>query len=355
MKKKIAVITVHDFNGNFGSTIQACSLCEYLNELGHEPFLINYIPESLSGFPRIRKKLLDLAKYPLRASRFIRFRRYWKPRISLSQRYSTFNELKAHPPQADIYMVGSDQVWNNFYPCGKDGAYYLEFIDSSEKYAYSASLGSLFPPEDLENLQRKLTGFKRISVRERASSEQLKSVGVKAEYTLDPIFLYDRTHYLQNCPPLPKNFGNYLLVYGIYDTSDNDMLFKMAQRYANKHGLKTIGVGYCTRHYPYDHHLYTPGPHDFIRLIQEADFVLTHSFHGIAFSILLNTRFGCLEPTVSSLRIRNILETAGLESRMVSSMAEMEHFEASIDFSLVNQKIETMRQYSRNYLQEILA
>ena len=356
MKNKVAIITVHDFNGNFGSTIQACSLCEYIRSLGWNPELIDYVPWSKSIRTTLIQLLINLLKLPYRWLRNKRFSSYWKTRVSLSKRYSSYEELSADPPIAERYFVGSDQVWNEVYPCGRDQAFYLAFTDSSEKYAFSASLGQEFTPEQLCSLHKKLKNFKRISVREKLSAEQIKASGssIPVEYTLDPVFLYDKDHYLQICKDCVYPQYKYLLLYAIYPSSDNEQLFRIARSYAAKHKLKIVALGGMTRKEKFDKHIFCAGPKDFLTLIAHADFVLTHSFHGVAFSILLNTKFGCLEPTVSSLRIKNILETAGIPERMICEEKAVDIFDTPIDFESVNSKIQFMREKSRNVLREML-
>ena len=60
-----------------------------------------------------------------------------------SKMYCTYKELCLNPPKADLYIVGSDQIWNIFYETGRDPAFYLEFVSEGAKASYAASFSYL--------------------------------------------------------------------------------------------------------------------------------------------------------------------------------------------------------------------
>lgn len=135
---KIKTITCHDVY-NVGASLQAYALVTYLRKLGHDAQIIDYKPDYLSnhyplwglGNPAYDKpvirELYNLAKLPGRLkarngkAEYDRFTAEFLPLTP--RRYTSNDDLKQNPPEADVYFAGSDQIWNCFFPNGKDPAF----------------------------------------------------------------------------------------------------------------------------------------------------------------------------------------------------------------------------------------
>lgn len=144
MNEKISLTTIHSQNNNFGSVWQAFALSWFLEKNGYRPETLDYRPSYSNGLTSVKRIPTMLAGRLLHGlavrTREKRFQSFISSR-PLSRRYTRYNEIKSCPPQADVYLIGSDQVWNPDYLCGNDPAYYLEFTDSNKKLAFSASAG----------------------------------------------------------------------------------------------------------------------------------------------------------------------------------------------------------------------
>lgn len=119
-----------------------------------------------------------------------RFAEYRKIVKVTDKEYNSEQELAADIPQADIYMTGSDQVWNTVV-CGEiDPVYFLSFLpDSAKKIAYAASFGgSEVLPNDKENIKKWLKRYDKITIRENSGVKIANELGVPAEQVLDPTF-----------------------------------------------------------------------------------------------------------------------------------------------------------------------
>lgn len=57
---KIRIITIHDIGNNFGSAIQSCALCEYLNAQGYDAEIIHYTPNYRNWKQELRYRLVNL-------------------------------------------------------------------------------------------------------------------------------------------------------------------------------------------------------------------------------------------------------------------------------------------------------
>lgn len=341
----ISLITIHDIGNNYGSTLQSCALYRFIKSLGYEVELVDYRPQYKSLAGRIRTALVNtlfLRSYFKRKNRFEEYYRFY---MRLSRRFSSTKALYDAPPQADVYMVGSDQVWNSNFPCGKDDAYYLQYVQSPYKIAYASSLGRVFKNEELEALKKRICDFAYISVRERYSSEQLKTVGVNAAYVLDPVFLLSQSEYLRDASPQMDK--KYLLVYAI---NEDRLLNEVAQQIARERGLEIVLIGGFAKKIKCDVFDRSTGPKEFLSLIAYADFVLTSSFHGLAFSLVFNKQFAVVQPAINSLRIDDLLTTVNLKERVIKSFNASEIHKTSIDYVAVNQALNRHIEQSKQYL-----
>ena len=163
---KIKTITCHDVY-NVGASSQAFALVSYLRKRGHDAQIIDYKPYNLSnhyplwvlGNPAydkpILRELYNLAKLPGRlkarnGKRKAEYDRFTAEFLPLTpRRYTSNDDLKQNPPEADVYFAGSDQIWNCFFPNGKDPAFYLDFAPAgSVRASYAASFAMDDIPEE---------------------------------------------------------------------------------------------------------------------------------------------------------------------------------------------------------------
>ena len=132
---KIAILTFSKVN-NYGATLQCYALSTILRRLGHEVVLLDYqLPRSKSLNPIYRfhqfvQKIL-----------FEKFRNRYLPPFSIPLKSKS--DLQKLYPKADLYVVGSDQVWNpNITRDAGVGVYFFDFLpDNVRRIAYAASFG----------------------------------------------------------------------------------------------------------------------------------------------------------------------------------------------------------------------
>lgn len=349
-KVKVKVITIHDIGNNYGSTLQACALCDFIEDSGYDVELIDYKPD----YAYNRGKKATLLKWMLFPRNMYRqkklFERYFLDHVKLTRRYTNFEELKSDD-SADIYVVGSDQLWNEFYNAGRDPAYYLEFTRCTRKLAYSASLGQLHTQEELLRIQNKTKDFYAIAVRESASVRQLHGIGMnRVQHVLDPVFLQEKDYYVK--ADFKNKFGKYVLVYSV---NNDKIMEKTAEVVAKKLRAKIVLVGGFIQNTKHDVYLRGIGPSEFTNLIYNAEFVIANSFHATALSIILNKQFGLVLPKNSPLRLLDMLEVAGIENRIVESESEISKIFEIIDYDTVNDRIDILRKKSEIFLRENLA
>lgn len=120
----------------------------------------------------------------------LRLRSFLTARFRFTRKYRSIESLRKHPPQADIYMTGSDQVWNSRYNNGVDRAFFLDFTESP-KISYAASMGiDNFPPDEVTEVVSLLKRYRSISVRENQTVRYMLDLGLSfVTQDLDPTLL----------------------------------------------------------------------------------------------------------------------------------------------------------------------
>lgn len=348
---KIILVTLHSQNNNFGSVLQSYSLYHFIKENGYSVELLDYRPYYSNGALNWSKYLMKiginmffLPYYLIRKKRFDSIINSQK----MTKRYKSFSQLQKEVPKADVFLIGSDQVWNTKYLCGKDPIYYLDFINTDCKMSYAASLGSYIESVDqLQELKRKISAFRFVSFREDKSVAQLLSVDFKrAEYVLDPVFLHTKDYYRQIQSQIIEK--GYILAYIIHKDPFIEKVIDYVRVKLNKPVIQIGGFrSKCmSNKYPR-----AAGPKDFLSYIDQADFIITSSFHGLAFSHIYNKQFIVVMPDDNTLRLENILDTAGTDNRKVTSLDEIDNLlNINIDYESVNQRIEKKKEESISYL-----
>ena len=309
---KIGVMTCWQPDDNYGTQIQCFALQHYLKLTGNEPYLIQYLCQNdlekkrnfkfflkaLNPYLVIRK-ICGLRKSKLQKSETFSHNRgapeFRMKYINLSKVYHTFDEIKKEPPKADLYIVGSDQVWN-INPIHKKqfDAFFLNFgEESTKRISYAASFGfeykSIFKGYDdyASSYLKKLDG---ISVRELKAKELCEKLGIyNAVQVADPTLLLSAEYYrkIYNENSFEKRSKKYILVYNLVSKSNIDI--GKIKKFADKRQLDVV---YVTGHGQVDseNKLYATIP-EWLYLIDNAEYVITNSFHGSIFSSIFHKQF----------------------------------------------------------------
>ena len=326
--------------------MQTYALCRFLKEQGFELQIIDARQEEgtdLNFLGKIIKKII--VGHRLQKD----MKCFYPP---LTRRYHSLKELQEDPPVADCYIVGSDQVWNPNISKSLMLAYFLGFGEKEKmriSYASSFGLSKWLITNNTINLRIKelLHSFKALSVREKEGQELcLREFGLKPEIVLDPTFL--NTDYKEIVGNVKRR--REILCYKINKTED----FWMYAPVVGK--IKGLPLTLLNYNYPHRHFRYCfpPSLKTWMRRIAAADFVLTDSFHGVAFSIIYQKQFACiLNHNDRDSRLTNIERLFHLEDRIFDSVEEMvndRRWLKPIDYAAVNHLVEKYREKSRCYL-----
>ncbi|UEL48758.1 polysaccharide pyruvyl transferase family protein [Terrisporobacter hibernicus] len=365
---RICTLTCHDVY-NHGASIQAYALMKYLKNIGHEVEIIDYKPDYLSQHydiwgisnPKWKKNILTKVIYITlkmpgrlislkRKKAFDKFRE--KNLIITQKRYTSNEELKKDLPQADVYICGSDQIWNSLHRNGKDPAFYLDFVpDNKIKVAYAASFATDTIDDKYKPMvKKKVLKLDGVGIREKSGVEIVKGLGIdKAINVVDPVFLLDKEEW--NKIGNETFNDNYILV---YDFDKSSLVEKIATEIAREKGLKIYTINEDKPKYA-NRHFNLSGPNTFVSLVKNAEFVISNSFHAVVFSVIYNKNIAIVNRTENiNTRMKDLLDDLKLKNRLVNENYKIEQILKDIDYTesnkILNQKIDFSKQYIDNIL-----
>jgi polysaccharide pyruvyl transferase WcaK-like protein len=348
---KISLITINSLY-NYGAVLQRYAAFEFLKKLNFDVRVINYCPKKIEISKSFFKNILIEL---LATGRRKKIKKFNKNNLVYTNSYKSFKELKRNPPESDIYIVGSDQVWNSQLSRGKiDPVFLLDFAKHKKKISYASSIGrNDVNTEELKSIKKYLESFSYISVREESAKNLLESVGTKnIEVVLDPVFLLEKKDYDKFIKPV--KYKKYLLIYSF---EKNPIIEKLAQEVSKKRGLQIVEMGAFRSKNCHDKYLRNAGVEDFLSLIKCADFIITSSFHGTAFSILFNKQFVSVVPSIRKTRIENIINIFKVNERLINAKSDysLDNLLEPIDYKEVNRLVEIYSKKSRNFLKKSLS
>ena len=324
---RIGIITMHRVL-NFGSALQSYALQKKIMELGYECEIIDYCyPADLNetSLQRLLRQTKDFAVGSPRRKKKNRFLFFQKEFILLSSDQYNKESLNDNPPEYDLYLVGSDQVWNPKF-CRDNPGFLLNFVpDNKPKMAFASSFAVDSIPKDLQPFYIKyLSRFDEIAVRESYGCTIVKQLtGKTSTHVCDPVILLEKTQWLDIAQRARiREKKPYILVYiPAYMFNPYPGVDFIVEEIREKLGYRVIYLEGTRRD------LFKPnsklhkngGPIEFVNLFAHASFVVTTSFHGAAFASIFGIPFLGVVKDKSSEgdRICSLLRTLDCEKSLV--------------------------------------
>ena len=333
---KIRTVTFHRAH-NHGSVLQAYALqtcvtnffkqkgiecdykiIDYFRKVQKELYSIIKSDLSLKG---VVKNCIALRHYNSLALRHKRFNTFVEKYLNLTLRFDSEQSLRTAPPEGDIFISGSDQIWN---VRAKDAStvYYLDFpTNGAKKISIAASFGPLsiewgnFDKKLYSNL---LNDYSEISVREDESALNVERlIGSVPTILADPTFLLNQDEWAKIESSDTRLSHPYILLYDLEPTKQQLNLVTKISKILD---LPVVVLRFNNKNdwfNSFEKH-YDAGPQEFLSYIKNAELVLTSSFHGTAFSIIYQKQFFVLDGKKDA-RISSILRKCGLMSQCIDS------------------------------------
>lgn len=336
--KRVGIATItytrdENIDFNYGNVLQNYALTRFLQKNDLKVETIYYhtnhylsrkqnqgiekrsMPQLIDDIQRVAKRNIfskQLAKK--RANRRQAFNQFLAKHIRYSQNeYYYDSNLEELDSMYDFLITGSDQVWNPYYE-GSNEFYYLGFGSQGKRIAYAPSIAVDTIPDEIKEEYLKWIGhIDFLSIREEAGRTLLKKYGYDPTLVCDPVFLLSKEEWREIAPK--KHREKYFLVYILGKKTVE--IKKAIKRIEKKLGIKAIDI-----YNRDDINSVFAGPDEFVSYIDGAEFVLTNSFHGVAFSIIMGTPLVLVERDSGinmNSRIESILRIVGIEAESISS------------------------------------
>lgn len=369
MMKKIAIITFSRAH-NYGSILQGYALQKYLlKNFDCECDIIDFSNKNQCEMYKVFKKnnnirnivknILALFFYKKLKREYDDFEKFINENLILSKdKFFDSNQLKALDGKYDIYIAGSDQVWN--ITCmDADDAYFLNFVTNGKKIAYAPSFGArniLNYSKTPEKYANYIKNFDYVSIREINGKKWIKDLtGLDVPILIDPTMFYDMEEWKKiMSPSFIKE--KYILYYAFHFSQEVN---KKVKELSKKFGLPV----YILSSHGWVYNLCAlygfklakhSGPSEFIRLINDAEIVFSTSFHGTVFATLFHKNFWFMYGSIQDAtddRALTLVKQMGIEDRVIK-MDELNSIDFSKvpDYSIVDKKLESLRKEAFNYL-----
>lgn len=338
---------------NYGTALQAAALRKVLATEDNDVRFLDhrcYLIDSTNSIFDL-KNIFDL-KYTLahtinfsvalkRAKNFKKFREKYIPLAA--DDYSKF----------DMVVAGSDQIWN-YNLTDNDFYYFLDYPKNDKiKVSYAGSFGlSQIDEQHQQRIADLLTDFDYLSVREKQAAKIIKEhAEIEVPVVCDPTLLLDKSEW-EKIASKPKASG-YIFVYTVFNS---DKIWEYAKELSEKTGLPIKTISYSKLHKREAIYDYTAGPDDWVSYMLGADYVVTNSFHGVAFSINFNKNFFFDMPPKKAgvgSRISDITERYSLVDRNISAEGFAPTTDAP-DFEKANLLLEEDRKFSFDFIDSFL-
>ena len=377
--KKIGMLTFYS-EYNYGAMLQAYALQTKIKELGYSAEFIRFFDRKFkeekptNAICRVKKILKNLKSVEFSIKKYIINRHIGERKYSLfddfveryistsRNAYYSLEDLKKADNEYDAFVTGSDMVWSDI---GQNlDAYFLTFASEGKRISYAPSLTGR-ENETVEQREQYKNWINRIdflSCREKYGVNYISNItGRKAKQVVDPTLLIEKEVWKEKFHIEKRHGQPYILCY-MFRGIKKAMLKKI-KYYAKKNNLRIIFIPMSVQETLYDLKSgldASYGPKEFVELFYNASYVVTNSFHGLLFSLIMNKPFSLIhrgkgnEWLKHEERMTNILSLLGIENCFVNESDFDMNLNWDIDYNIINSKISELRRDSLDYLSNAL-
>lgn len=360
---KTGIVTIVD-NTNYGNRLQNYAVYNLLKNRfninavtltakNEKPFYdgnyIGYLKDKIAKqccvFPEFAEK-----KWGNNITRWANFHKWTEKYIPTKIYYDTPSLPESVSREYDLFLAGSDQIWNYKFSAPKFDDYFIRFAESEKRAALSASFGvSFIPQEWKETFVDGLKNIKHISVREDAGADIVKNlIGRDVPVLIDPTMMLDKEEWLKVSKKTRVNMSKpYVLKYYLGEEEESEKI----DIWARENGFEVYEL--LNDKIP---ELYSAGPGEFISLINNASLVCSDSFHCIVFSIIFSRPFMVYARRGSgdymTSRLDTLLSKFGFEDRWKHTLSKDKYL--NCDFSNVPVLMKKEQQKFTDYLSNVI-
>lgn len=347
---RIGIVTLFGLY-NYGNRLQNLAVTELFKRQNYEVETI--VCEKFRLRTILKKIYYKILFWTVDGKRNLSFERF-------NSKYIKINHIYRRNPiipnsisdSYNLFVVGSDQVWNPELRKNEKDNFYLKFAPSYKRVCISPSIGiSKVRKEDEQGIKDGLEGFRYLCCREEQGAREIARItGRSVETLIDPTLALDAKYWSSIADYSDIPMQKYIL--NIFLGGINKVVKERIETFAESQKCEIINI------FDKSSHFYISGPETFISLIDKAEIVFTDSFHAVAFSINMNTPFYAFNRIQSSSqgnmnsRIRSLLKICSMENRFID--ADFDYYNLDCDFTTSNIQLAKERDKFKSFVLKAL-
>ena len=373
LKKRVGIATLHSAI-NYGVYLQAFAMQKKIEDFGYDAEIIHYVKrterKTSSGLkskikravlhPIQTKKIID-SKVMKSGKNFKRrsfaFSKFASENFNLTRLCNDLSDAEEIGKKYDACVCGSDQIWNPVHTdCNP--YYFLQFIPAEKRIAYAPSIACEDIPEKyMEDFKKYISSFASVSVRESSGAELVEKItGKKCENTVDPTLLFDKNFWNEFAFAERLVEEPYVFCYFL---GGAEIHKKAIERIEKVLGKKIVFSPFNTT----INNLNTGEKihadiKEFLTLVRDADFVITDSFHGMAFSVNFRKSFAVVKRSDTDkgkhTRVNDFLAKIGLEDRVITDENSDDFNFSEVNYEKSEKLLEDWIEESSDYFEKAL-
>lgn len=350
--KKVGIATYH-FADSYGAVLQCYALYSVINEFDNcKAEIINFIPKTFN-LPRVWEN--QYSKQLFYAKR-AKFNKFLKEYLNLDDK--KVDQITGE--NFDYCCVGSDQVWNMNFPISPE--YFLPHIKKDiQLFSYAASIGieQSHRAFDKEKIEKYISKFDTISVREDIHVQTIEELCKKrCECVLDPTLLLGMEFYENLSNQIKEKHDPYILFFWLEGDKNLIWAAEFANIIARKLNIQIIHSLSKNDYFIFSdkqENMAYAGIEEFLWYVQNAECIITNSYHGTIFSIIFQKPFYTFN-TIASRRCRidTLVRKIGIKERIIDSPLFADEIELEMDYEKINMNIQREKIKSLKYLEHAL-
>lgn len=363
---KIGIATIHHAKFSYGAYLQAMAMVKLCRNFSNDVEIINY--ENVYEQTELKtknvsflKKIKQYTNFYTRMYLYNMKKNLYRDSTKLDSLYGCvtkkyYSVFELRDLRYDVLVCGSDQIWNPEIMGEIDPFFLLDFGKAKRRVSYAASMGS-YEINDREKVlfSGYLKNFTAISVREEHAKKQLQGLtNKKIQVVSDPTLLLSRADW-EACFPdelscKKKDGPKYILCFFVWNGISKYM--EDVKKYAKELNLPIWNIqAHSKKIKGVDQVIQAPTVGEFLRFIDNAELIITNSFHGVAFSLNLNKNFIPILNMKNPERVKNLLNNLELEQLIDAEPKEVMHM---IDYDQVNFRMRQLRDKSYQWLKNAI-
>lgn len=329
---RILIVTI--FNSlNYGAYLQGYGLYQVFNDMGHDVKMYVADPHDFKFY--VHALHLRKPKDVIYNARLLH---------SFYHSWSKMNRTCTLDQEYDVAIIGSDELWNVHNVNFEHSEIYIGKRIQAKKICTYAVSGNNTTASEFVSVygENPLRYIDRIAVRDSCTRDLTKSItGIEPTIVVDPTLLYD-FKIIRNTPT-----EKYLVVYGYYFEEEERTAILS---YAHESGVKLVSAGFVHR---WCDKIFTGPPLKFLSLINNAEGIISATFHGTILSMKYNKNLAVFHH--GSQKIIDVLSRYSMLGCVITKKNNIaDCFRSSSDYTCFNNRLKDEVNISKRYIEDLL-